>query len=532
MRFRRLLGLGLLLIPFGLSACHTPTKEAEPSESFRAALDEVMLRQPKANKVKADDLDRRREPVVLNLSLDDCIELAMSHNRTILFDRLAAEVAAANVVGARSPLDFRISANIGYNRSERPVNNSFPGDSRARDITAVTNYGINATMPFETGTTVTIGGAFVRNDSNSPFQRFEFFPEATVSVRQHLLNGFGFVPNLGNVWIAENDRTIADWQVSVSRNNQAYAVAIAYWNLVEAQNELELFREESSLAAEALKLAQNRLDAGIGTRLEVLTQQAALRNSEVSIITSRNNRDNRRDELLHAIHPDLVIGYALFRDYAVDIIPTTNPDISRSTGDDPVVLEEVKAALRRRPEIMQARKRIENAGISVRMGEYGLLPTLDLVGEFGVNGSGKDFEDSLDSWDDFENLKYGFNLEFGVPLQNRAARSTLTRAEIGRRNALLSARETETGIIIEVAGAVRGIRSAREAVAASDAAFKAQDETWGAAKERESADLATPFEVQQALKDRTAARINQSKARIGLQRARLTLMKATGEMGR
>jgi len=524
----------LLLVPFSIAACHTPTKEAEPSEAFRSALDEVMARQPSANKLKPDQLEKRKDAVKLALTLDDCIELAMSHNMALLFDRLAAEVAAANVVGARAPLDFTVGANIGYNRTQRPLNNSFPGDSRSQDLTAVTSYGINAVMPFETGTRVTVSGSFVRNDSNSPFQKFEFFPETTLNVRQSLLNGFGFVPNLGNVWIAENDRTIADLQVDATRNAQAYAVAVAYWDLVEAGTELELFIEESNLAAESLKLAKSRLDAGIGTRLDVLTQEAAVLNAEVNIINARNSRDARAEQLLRAIHPDLVIGYALFRDYRVEIEPKTPTDKAAVTGDVPVVLEEVKAALRRRPEILQARKRIESAGISIEMGEHGLLPTLDLIGEFGVNGSGADFDDSLDSYDDFENLKYGFSLEFSVSLQNRAARASLTRSQINKRNALLSARQTETDIILEVAGAVRNIRSTREAVAASEKAYEAQNEIFKATSERADKEigLATPFEVDQARKDRTAASINQAKARIALQKAKLALMKATGEMGR
>lgn len=531
MRLGQLFGFALLALPLGISACHTPTREAEPSELFRTALDEVMLRQPKANKVKADDLEKRPK-IVLNLTLDGCIELAMSHNRTILFDRLAAEVAAANVVGARAPLDFRIGANIGYTRSEKPVSTSFFGDNRSKEISAVTSFGVNATLPFETGTTVTLEGAFVRNDSNSPFQNFEFFPESTLTVRQHLLNGFGFVPNLGGVWIAQNDKTIADLQVDASRNTQAYNVAIAYWNLVEAAEELRLFQEEKSLAEEALKLAQSRLDAGIGTRLEVLAQQAASKNSDVSIIQAENTRRARRDELLHVIHPDLVIGYALFKDYEVEIVPMTMADSARASSDEPTVLEEVKAALRRRPEIAQARKRIENAGISIEMSEYGLLPTLDVEAQFGVNGSGKQADDALDSFNEFKNLKYGFNVQFSVPLQNRAARSNLTKSEISKRNAILSARETETGIILEVAGSVRNIRSAREAVDAASEARNLQVETYTTAVQRENADLATPFEVSQARKDKTAAEINESRARINLQRARLALLKATGELGR
>lgn len=532
MRIGRLVGFGALAFSFVFAACSTPPREAEPSELFRAALDEVMLRQPPANKVKPDQLENRKEAVVLNLSLDDCIELAMSHNRPILFERLAAEVAAANIVGARAPLDFRIGANVSYTRTTRPVNNSFPGDTRDQDIAAVTNYGINATLPFESGTTVELGGAFVRSDSNSPFQRFEFFPETTLTVRQHLLNGFGFVPNLGASWLAENDKTIADLQVMASRNTQAFTVALAYWDLVQAEEELVLFGEEADLARQARDLAQSRLDSGIGTKLDVLVQQAQVKASEVSIIQAGNSRDQRRDDLLRAIQPDLVTGFALFLNYAVTIKPTTQPDTERQSGDDPVTLEEIKGALRRRPEIQQAVKRIENAGISIKMTEHGLLPTLDLEGHFGVNGSGSDADASFQSYNDFENIEYGFGLSFSVPLQNRAARANRTRADIGRRNAILAARETETTIILEVVAAVRNIKSSRSAVAAAMDGQRLQEETYKAAQERETAGVGTPFEVKQASNDRTEANLNLSRARIALQRSRLGLMKATGELGR
>ncbi len=184
----------LLGLSLALGACHTSVKEREPSESFRAALDEVMQRQPEANKVNPDELDRRREPIILKLSLDDCIELAMAHNRAILFEQLNAEVAAADVVGSKANLDFFVGAGVSYNREEEALQNRFPGDERDNQITAITNYNVNASLPFATGTTLDLDASFVRNDSNSPFQTFEFFPSTSVTITQHLLNGFGLTP--------------------------------------------------------------------------------------------------------------------------------------------------------------------------------------------------------------------------------------------------------------------------------------------------------------------------------------------------
>ncbi|MCZ7605878.1 MAG: hypothetical protein M5U25_07320 [Planctomycetota bacterium] len=115
-----------------VASCHNSVKQIEPSEAFRNALDEVMLRQPKANKVKPDELERRREPIVLKLSFDDCIELAMTHNRAVLFEQLNAEVAAANVMAARANLDFLLARTSAIRAAKRRSRAASPATAAAR----------------------------------------------------------------------------------------------------------------------------------------------------------------------------------------------------------------------------------------------------------------------------------------------------------------------------------------------------------------------------------------------------------------
>jgi outer membrane protein len=525
-------GFSLLGLAFVISACHTGIREIEPSESFRLALEEVMLRQPDDQRVRADQMDRRREPVILQLSLDDCIELAMSHNRPVLFERLNAQLAAADVIGSRAHLDFRIGAHLQISREEQEIDARFAGDDRDKELSTINNYGINATLPFATGTTVELTTGFVRNVSNSPFRTFRYFPASTVTIRQQLLNGAGFIPNLGPQRMAEGELRIADWQVEASRNEQALMVAMAYWNLVEAEQELGVLYQQEELATDALELASSRLEAEIGTRLDVLAQEANLKSQQVQIIQAETLVEQRTDELLYAIHPDLIHGYLLFNDYRIIIESQTQADPTRFDTELPNLQAEIRAGLRRRPEIRQARQRILNAGIALDMSEFELLPQLEINADFGVRGFGDTFEDSWDNYTRFRSINYGMGATFSVPLQNSAARASMMRSELGKRRAILLARETETTIILEVAQAVRQLSSARRAIDAAEEAARLQTETYAAEQERQRSGLATSFEVKQALSDLTTAELNLVKARIALERSRLELQKATGELGR
>jgi outer membrane protein TolC len=525
-------GFSLLGLAFVISACHSSIRETEPSESFRLALEEVMLRQPDDQRVRPDELDRRREPVVLQLSLDDCLELAMAHNRALLFERLNAQLAAADVVGSRAHLDFRVGAGVRLSREELEIDARFAGDDRDKELSTLNDYGINATLPFATGTTLEMDIGFVRNVSNSPFRTFSYFPASNLRIRQQLLQGAGFIPNLGPQRIAEGERQIADWQIEASRNEQALMVAMAYWNLVEAEQELAVLYQQEELATDALDLARSRLEAEIGTRLDVLAQEANLKSQQVEIIQAETMVEQRTDELLYAIHPDLIHGYLLFNDYRIIIEPQTRVDPTRLEADVPSLQAEIRAGLRRRPEIRQARQRIRNAGISVDMSEFDLLPQLELNADFGVRGFGDDFSDSWDNYTRFRSINYGIGATFSVPLQNSAGRAGMMRSELGLRSAILFARDTETAIILEVAHAVRQLSSARRAIEAAEEAARLQTETYAAEQERQRSGLATSFEVKQALNDLTAAELNLVKARIALERSRLELQKATGELGR
>ncbi|MCC6574227.1 MAG: TolC family protein [Planctomycetes bacterium] len=516
-----------------VSACHTRVTEVEPSEAFRKALDEVMLRQPDEKlRVRPDDLASKPRKVVLRLSLEDCLELSAARNRAILFSQLSVELRRAQTMTANGALDATAGATFKYTREQEEVQSRFGGDTRDRSISGVTTYGISGIFPFATGTTAEVTGAFVRSDTNNPFQTFEFFPETTFMVRQHLLNGFGLIPNLGPIWLAEGAERIAEFDLAATRNLTAFNVANAYWDLVASIKDVEVLQSQRKLALEALDLANNRLNAGIGTRLDVLAQESNLAAQEVLIIKAEALVGTCTDDLLYLVHPELLTGYAMFDGYKLEVQPQTQPDDTKLGSNPITLLGELKGALGRRPEIAAARKTVDLSGLSIEINEWGLLPTLDVEGEFAVAGFGVTSNDSFENYGDFDNLRYGVGFTFGVPIQNRRARGALEQAVVNKRNAILAARDAETGVIIEVAAAVRLIETGREALRAARKAQELASETYKAVQERQAADLATAFEVNQAQNDLTAAKRDFAKATVDVEKAYLALRKATGEMGR
>ncbi len=84
--------------------------------------------------------------------------------------------------------------------------------------------------------------------------------------------------------VAEAQARLAQLQAAVTQQRQAIEVEVrqAYLNLQSAQEELAGADALVAQAAEALRIAQVRFAAGVGTALEVLTAQASLSQAEAA----------------------------------------------------------------------------------------------------------------------------------------------------------------------------------------------------------------------------------------------------------
>ncbi len=142
----------------------------------------------------------------------------------------------------------------------------------------------------------------------------------------------------------------------------------------------------------------------------------------------------------------------------------------------PVSMSDALAlAIRNRPELHQALKRIKAAAVRLDMSKNELLPVFDLVletyvrglrGDFDVGGA---FEDSFK--DGAPSYSAGFQMEF--PLGNRAANATVRRRGIEMRQLQNQFRATIDVLQLEVEVVVREVQTAFREIKAMHEAMQA-----------------------------------------------------------
>ena len=121
----------------------------------------------------------------------------------------------------------------------------------------------------------------------------------------------------------------------------------------------------------------------------------------------------------------------------------------------------------------------------------------------------------------------GFRVEF--PLRNRAAKSTLTRRKLETAQALLSLKNLEQQILLEVREAVRGILTAQKRVSATRAARVLTERQLDAEEKKFAVGLSTSFQVLFFQEDLARAQSIEARAITDQIRSLVTFRRVTGQ---
>ena len=199
--------------------------------------------------------------------------------------------------------------------------------------------------------------------------------------------------------------------------------------------------------------------------LEILQAKSEVASREEAVIQARKLIQDNQDNLKNILNIsfDSPEGQK-------EIKPLDSP---KFLVDAPVLLNEsILTALKKRPDYQAKKKELDNKNIQVRFNENQLYPTLDLVASFGLNGiSGDtapppnnsafdgDFGNSLERTysGDFSTWEGG--LLFKYPFGNRDAESRLAVSRLETAQILLSIRDLEKTIVVEVREAARLINT-------------------------------------------------------------------------
>ncbi|MGQ0551916.1 MAG: TolC family protein [Planctomycetota bacterium] len=461
------------------------------------------------------------------LSLDEAIAQARSHNLALRTAALDAAAAVASFQAAWGPFDTIFFANGSASRgTTAPSGANFVGGTFVgagpkvkADVVSLTS---GFSGQFLTGTTwvfdVNLSG--VETDVGGGFIREVYRGNWNLDLTQPLLRGSGDYAR-DALLLARHDASISALQAEQTANQTLMDVTRAYWNLVFALRDVITREASVTLATELLEITRRKFEQGLQNRINVTEVEAELATRRQELLTAVTGRQAAEDELRR-----LVLAPERDEDWNRPIEPTTEP------GGVVVVTPDLDTALavarRSRADLEAARRGVERSDVEVRRAESQSEPRLDVTGGYGLNSNESSYGHAAKHLDDIGFKEAHVRFAFELPLGNRAAEFALRRAQVLRERSGVSLREAELLTVSEVRAAVREVQLQSERVVATAEATRLQREVYEGETRRLENDLSTPFQVRQTQRDLFTAIDNETRARLDLEVARSNLLAAQG----
>ncbi len=479
----------------------------------------------------------------LQLSLRSYIELVMANNPDINLQKLAVYEQENLIEAAHSPFDPNLDLSFNANRSTTQSTDVLQGaDVRSR---LTQNAGITYQQTFDTGTRYTVGFSGVRSGDNSSFTSFN--PSLThrfqLGFTQPLLRGRGRFVQRIPIMIAESRLDLTEAQVREQIMNLLTQAENAYWNVVEARENLGVAQNNLDLRRAFLDRSRRELELGAISPLDIYQPEQQFASAQVGVTQIQYRLEQVEDVVRRWIGADL------------DPDMRNVPIVLTESADPPATVpvlnreEQVTRALELRPEIEQNRRLLEIDDLNIRASTNDLRPELNLTGNYISAGQAGVFyersliEDvpappptplgwttSLDQIFQFRYPTYSMGLSLNLPLRNRRAAADLANSSIQKKRDLYQLRSQEQRIRQEVLNAVAGVELAKAALEQATVARDFAQKRVDAEQKKYDLGVQVAFFVLEAQTDLALANADVVAQSIAYRRSMLDLLQSTGEL--
>ncbi len=455
----------------------------------------------------------------LQLSLDEAVARALESNVDIAVERYNPELSAQSVFSAEGYYDPYLYGNLSKTSTDTKGTSALSGGVAVNRKTEQWNFGLG--IPIQTGANFTLGWNNNKLDTNNQFSTYNpvYASSLNIGITQPLLKNFKIDSPRQQLKLAKKNREISDVQFRQTVINTLAAVKGYYYVFIYSIDNLAAAQKSLDLAKKLLDENNIRVKVGTMAPLDVISAQSEVAAREEGVILAENSLANAEDNLKRVIFPanDPAM-------WSTKIVPTDRP----SADPSPVDIEAaVRYALENRTDVVNARKSLEKADISLQYTQNQLMPQLDLVANYGGTGAGgtqiRDangpitpipggYGDALSEvfGADYPTWTVGFNVSYAIP--NRSAKASAASARLNKDQLLASFRRLELQVAAEVRTAARGVESGFKRVASTQAARRLAAERLDAEEKKFQAGMSTNFLVTQAQRDLATAEVADLQA--------------------
>ncbi|HAL92985.1 MAG TPA: hypothetical protein DCM68_08185 [Verrucomicrobia bacterium] len=459
-----------------------------------------------------------------NLTLADCVGLALENNLDLRIEKIARDVAKKEVDAAQGGYDPNLS--ISAKRTHEETLGPADEDSeRLEGESDVDSYG--ASVGGATGlgglrydVSARTGDSSGTSGGGNPFDSSS--GSAGVTLTQPLLKGFKTDGTRYQVAIARQQSAEADVQLDAKIQDVLSQVETAWYALLQAHESILVQEDAVRLATQLYEDNRRKVQIGAISILDekqAESQAAAARADWSSAKRTYAEAQNRLKTLLFADH-------RATRDLEISAIGEL------SSG--PVAVDSAASgerALEKRPDLRQSRMALERQGIAVKYQRNQTLPSLDLVGGAGVAAGSEETQgDVYDRMESADEPYWTAGVTLSIPLGNRAAKARHAQSLANEEKMKLNLRQLEETALVEVDDAAAAVATGFERVQATKEARTYAEQALAAEQRKLENGKSTSFVVLQLQRDLTRARNDAIRALMDYNQQCSALALAEGAM--
>jgi len=449
--------------------------------------------------------------VAAELTLDDCIALALKNRASIIASRNAEELAAVSKRAALGAFLPKIDASYRYTHNE--ISNITPDDK----------------VPITDDTIVTVTAY---NDTTKVVRtRYTGYTEVPApdvkSTTKALDIGGGVSFTLPNAWFnfaaARLEHESARLDVIASEQDLIYAVKQSFYLYLAAVQDVTVQDEAVKRSDEQLKLIQSKFELGSAAKSDVLKQKVQFGNDRLTLLQAQNSVINANASLAYTIGLDPMKEHQFSTQYAV-------------RQYDGSLADAVQFGLTHKPSLLSTEKSIKAASQSLMSAWWQYLPTVTPFASYGysrLTGPNQSynplFSASSQGTSSRNTLTYGFSLNLNI-FDGFAREQRLKSAKIAKNNLQAGLADSRNLIASRIKTAYLNIEQLKQRQQVARDNVDAATEDLKITQEKYNLGAATILDLLNAQVSLKQAQVSQISADFDLNVAISNLENAMGKM--
>lgn len=564
-----------------------------PLGTYRATL------VPQPNLANSPRIDALVKDGVLELSLRDAISLSLENNLDIAIARYNIPIAAADVIRTQAGGSFRgvntgvvqntpgggvggfgssssgagaggtsggaggagsgasglvsstlgtgtdvslydpiLSGSLNNEHYTQPLSNtSIFGTQTLQQNTTNGNFGYSQAFP--TGTSFSAIFDNNRGATNSPnsFLNPTLNSYYHVALRQQLLAGFGFGPNLRYFRIAKNNQKISDAAFKLQVITTVTQIENMYWDLVAAYEDLGVKSRSLAFAQQTLDSGRKQLALQAIPAMDVMKDEAEVASREQDLTIAKSTLQFQELLIKNALTKNL-------DDPILEAMPVrpTDESATKEAVVQGATEDMIARALHDRIELGESDLDLDSRRISRDAARNALLPSVAVTAFYGGTGlaglpnpaspivstAPRSFGGAVQNAFNNSAPDYYVGLSVNIPLRNRIAKSDQYRSELEARQSELRLQQLKKQIRIEVRNAQYSLTQSEARVESARKGRDLAQKTFDITAKEQELGAGSNYQTLTARRDLAAAESTLVAAMTAYQKAKIELDRAVG----